>query len=227
MADTSSNAIDVVNAVKRYGDFTALKEISLSIADNEFFTLLGPSGCGKTTLLRMIAGFEDVTEGDILLYGIDFPTPTQGWIAGEFGVILTTADAGLTWTAQQSPVETTLFSVAFADTMRGWAVGIEEVLIHTEDGGLTWERQRVPPRKGFVLGIYNVDVEGDLGWAIGDSGLELPIELAAGWFRGIHLDSNGNGLIVGGNGVMIATSGEQFRKLGQKARTGHSEATDK
>jgi len=69
MADTNSNAIDVVNAVKRYGDFTALKEISLSIADNEFFTLLGPSGCGKTTLLRMIAGFEDVTEGDILLYG--------------------------------------------------------------------------------------------------------------------------------------------------------------
>ncbi len=63
------NAIDVQDAVKRYGDFTALKKISLSIADNEFFTLLGPSGCGKTTLLRMIAGFEDVTEGDIRLYG--------------------------------------------------------------------------------------------------------------------------------------------------------------
>ena len=47
----------------------ALKEVSLSIADNEFFTLLGPSGCGKTTLLRMIAGFETVTEGAILLYG--------------------------------------------------------------------------------------------------------------------------------------------------------------
>jgi len=64
-----NNAIDVQNAVKRYGDFTALKTISLSIKDNEFFTLLGPSGCGKTTLLRMIAGFEDVTEGEILLYG--------------------------------------------------------------------------------------------------------------------------------------------------------------
>lgn len=62
-------AIDVRNAVKRYGDFTALKQISLSIMDNEFFTLLGPSGCGKTTLLRMIAGFEDVTEGGIYLYG--------------------------------------------------------------------------------------------------------------------------------------------------------------
>jgi spermidine/putrescine transport system ATP-binding protein len=62
-------AIDVHDAVKRYGSFTALKTISLSIQDNEFFTLLGPSGCGKTTLLRMIAGFEDVTEGAIYLYG--------------------------------------------------------------------------------------------------------------------------------------------------------------
>lgn len=62
-------AIDILDAVKRYGDFTALKRISLSIKDNEFFTLLGPSGCGKTTLLRMIAGFEDVTEGSIFLYG--------------------------------------------------------------------------------------------------------------------------------------------------------------
>jgi spermidine/putrescine transport system ATP-binding protein len=66
-----TNAIDVRQAVKRYGDFTAIKTISLTIRDNEFFTLLGPSGCGKTTLLRMIAGFEDVTEGDILLFGED------------------------------------------------------------------------------------------------------------------------------------------------------------
>lgn len=69
MSETSEFAIDVREAVKRYGDFTALKTISLSIRDNEFFTLLGPSGCGKTTLLRMIAGFEDVTEGAIYLYG--------------------------------------------------------------------------------------------------------------------------------------------------------------
>ncbi|MGV6847428.1 MAG: ABC transporter ATP-binding protein [Marinibacterium sp.] len=43
--------------------------MSLSIRDNEFFTLLGPSGCGKTTLLRTIAGFEDITQGAIRLYG--------------------------------------------------------------------------------------------------------------------------------------------------------------
>ena len=48
---------------------TALDRVSFSIKDNEFFTLLGPSGCGKTTLLRLIAGFEATTEGEIRLYG--------------------------------------------------------------------------------------------------------------------------------------------------------------
>lgn len=67
--ENSQTAVDVRDAVKRYGEFTALKKVSLSIRDNEFFTLLGPSGCGKTTLLRMIAGFEDVTAGEIFLYG--------------------------------------------------------------------------------------------------------------------------------------------------------------
>src|SRR6056297_3434667 len=69
MTDATDIAVDVRNAVKRYGDFTALQQISLGIRDNEFFTLLGPSGCGKTTLLRMIAGFEAVTEGGIYLFG--------------------------------------------------------------------------------------------------------------------------------------------------------------
>lgn len=62
-------AIGIDRVVKRFGAFEALKGVSLSIADNEFFTLLGPSGCGKTTLLRTIAGFEDVTAGEITLFG--------------------------------------------------------------------------------------------------------------------------------------------------------------
>ena len=62
-------AVEIDQAVKRYGTVTALHGVTLSIADNEFFTLLGPSGCGKTTLLRMIAGFEDVTAGEIRLFG--------------------------------------------------------------------------------------------------------------------------------------------------------------
>jgi multiple sugar transport system ATP-binding protein len=48
---------------KRFGDFAAVKDLSLEIADGEFMVLVGPSGCGKTTSLRMIAGLEEVTEG--------------------------------------------------------------------------------------------------------------------------------------------------------------------
>ncbi len=64
-------AVGIRQVVKRYGSFEALKGVSLSIGDNEFFTLLGPSGCGKTTLLRAIAGFEDLTAGEIALHGVD------------------------------------------------------------------------------------------------------------------------------------------------------------
>ena len=62
-------AIELQGVFKKYGDFVALKKIDLEIKDNEFFTLLGPSGCGKTTLLRVIAGFEEISEGSILLRG--------------------------------------------------------------------------------------------------------------------------------------------------------------
>ena len=66
-----SNAVIINNAVKKYGDFIALKGVSLDIKEGEFFTLLGPSGCGKTTLLRMIAGLETPTTGRVILDGKD------------------------------------------------------------------------------------------------------------------------------------------------------------
>ena len=58
-------AIGIDHVTKRYGDVTAVRDLSLEVRDGEFMVLLGPSGCGKTTTLRLIAGLETVTEGRI------------------------------------------------------------------------------------------------------------------------------------------------------------------
>ena len=57
------------NVTKRFGDFTAIDDLTLDIYEKEFFALLGPSGCGKTTMMRMLAGFESASEGTITLGG--------------------------------------------------------------------------------------------------------------------------------------------------------------
>ena len=68
--------IQFKNVTKRFGDFTAIDNLTLDIYPQEFFALLGPSGCGKTTLMRMLGGFETPTEGTILLDGVDIgPVP--------------------------------------------------------------------------------------------------------------------------------------------------------
>jgi putative spermidine/putrescine transport system ATP-binding protein len=66
MADLTLNGLS-----KHYGDFYAVREVSLTIADGEFLVLLGPSGCGKTTTLRMIAGFIEPSAGHVRLAGQD------------------------------------------------------------------------------------------------------------------------------------------------------------
>jgi spermidine/putrescine transport system ATP-binding protein len=63
--------LEIQNVTRRFGDFTAVDDVSVAIEAGEFFTLLGPSGCGKTTLLRMIAGFDLPDSGRILLNGED------------------------------------------------------------------------------------------------------------------------------------------------------------
>lgn len=57
--------VRLAGITKRFGDFTAVDDVTLEILEGEFFSLLGPSGCGKTTMLRMIAGFEEPTRGEI------------------------------------------------------------------------------------------------------------------------------------------------------------------
>jgi thiamine transport system ATP-binding protein len=61
--------LDLDGVTRRFGATTAVDDVTLSVADGEFFTLVGPSGCGKTTTLRLIAGFEDVDEGAVRFGG--------------------------------------------------------------------------------------------------------------------------------------------------------------
>src|SRR5438270_5544678 len=63
--------VTLVDLVKQFGEVVAVDHVNLSIQPGEFFSLLGPSGCGKTTTLRMIAGFEQPTSGQIFLDGVD------------------------------------------------------------------------------------------------------------------------------------------------------------
>jgi spermidine/putrescine transport system ATP-binding protein len=63
--------VQLIDLVKRFGDFTAVDGINIKVAAGEFFSLLGPSGCGKTTTLRMIAGFERPSDGQVVLDGTD------------------------------------------------------------------------------------------------------------------------------------------------------------
>lgn len=62
-------ALSVKNITKKFGSYTAVDDVSFEVEDGKFFSILGPSGCGKTTLLRMIAGFYEPTEGDIEIRG--------------------------------------------------------------------------------------------------------------------------------------------------------------
>ena len=69
--DAGTPSVQLERVTKRFGDLTAVRALDLAIAAGEFFTMLGPSGCGKTTTLRMVAGFEEPSEGRVLLDGED------------------------------------------------------------------------------------------------------------------------------------------------------------
>ena len=70
----SDNFIDIKNISRHFGSVKAVDNVSFSIKQGEFFSLLGPSGCGKTTLLRLLAGFESANQGEVFIDGTDVTT---------------------------------------------------------------------------------------------------------------------------------------------------------
>ena len=74
MSASGQSYLQLENVSKRFGDFVAVNNVSLSVERGEIFCLLGASGCGKTTLLRLLAGFESPSAGRLLIDGQDLAT---------------------------------------------------------------------------------------------------------------------------------------------------------
>ncbi len=77
MDDLSPAAIEISNLTKRYGDFTAVNQLSLTVERCEIFGLLGPNGSGKTTTINMVSGLTAPTSGEVCVMGYDLRTHTR------------------------------------------------------------------------------------------------------------------------------------------------------
>jgi NitT/TauT family transport system ATP-binding protein len=112
---TSTNAVEVRNVFKNYGDVQALQDLSLDFPRGELTTLLGPSGCGKTTLLKIIAGLLSATSGEVTVNGetVTGPGPDRAFVFQDFALL---------------PWASVLRNVAFGLELRGVAKSEREAI---------------------------------------------------------------------------------------------------
>ncbi|KZX94165.1 MULTISPECIES: ABC transporter ATP-binding protein [unclassified Sulfitobacter] len=147
--------IRIENATKMYGDFAAVRDVSVDIPDGSFVCLLGPSGCGKTTLLRLVAGLEDLSEGALIVGGEDYgDIPAH---KREFGMVFQSLAL--------FPHLTVAENIAYPLKVRGAPAaerrararelldlvklpGVEDRYIHQLSGG---QRQRVAIARGLAI----------------------------------------------------------------------------
>ena len=102
------------------------------------------------------------------LYDAHFVTPERGWVAGVFGSVYHTTDAGRHWNMQTTPTIQHLYSIDFADEKRGWIVGRGGEILFTEDAGVHWVQQK----SGTTKHLFKVVVSGPNSvWAVGDWGI--------------------------------------------------------
>lgn len=148
-------SITLKNLTKKFGNFTAVDNVSIDIPDGSFVCLLGPSGCGKTTLLRLVAGLEETTSGEIFVEGQDYASiPAH---KRDFGMVFQSLAL--------FPHLTVAENIAYPLAIRGVdkakrraralellelvkMPGVEDRKIHQLSGG---QRQRVAIARGLAL----------------------------------------------------------------------------
>jgi photosystem II stability/assembly factor-like uncharacterized protein len=175
---------------------------------------------------------ENLVLEDVVLYDVVWPDPQHGYIAGEFGTVLATADGGETWIKRTLPTDKTLFGIYFATADEGWAVGIDGLVLHTTDAGQTWTVQHGNPQPATIdelafndalanPGIYSIAVVGQTGVAVGDTGTillskdggqswtreVLPDRERYTWLRDVSLVAGDRGVVVGAKGLSGTVQG--------------------
>src|SRR5712691_8388763 len=145
------------------------------------------------------------------LGGVDMASATEGWAVGEAGVILRTADGGITWSEQVSGTTEPLNAVRFLDPLTGWAVG--NVMLYTTDGGGSWHQGN-----SFPATNYGVDfIDAQSGWAVGIGGVVYTTtDGGHNWsgkvtptsdnLKDVDFVDASSGWAVGGNGAIIRTT---------------------
>jgi photosystem II stability/assembly factor-like uncharacterized protein len=104
------------------------------------------------------------------LFGIASPDPQHIWVVGFDSVIVHSADGGVTWKPQKSPVTNSLCDASFVSATTGWIVGRAGTILHSADGGETWKKQE----SGLTSHLFAVSFVDELnGWAVGDFGTIL------------------------------------------------------
>jgi len=172
---------------------------------------------------------------DVILNDVQFPDAQHGFIVGEFGTLLATADGGATWARRDLGTDQTIFGLTFATRERGWLVGIDGMVMRTTDGGVTWDMQ-LGSRERQMLddvdflaamdnpGLYAIAVEGKYGVIVGDAGTlfvsndggdswtreQLPDDQLV-WMRDVSLLPGSRGFLAGANGFVGVVDNDKIK----------------
>ena len=156
------------------------------------------------------------TEFKEKLNALYFDNASEGWIAGNNGVILHTRNGGATWTSQVSGVTQNLRDIVFADANTGWVVGDNGTILRTVNAGLGWVRQ-TSGTSNRLNSVFFRKTDTSLGWAVGDNGTILHTtngglvwvslsSLGNSHLNDVFFRDSSNGWIVGNDGLILRTT---------------------